>query len=106
MSLNRRSVKTLKVPKQHFLARVLEALDMSEYGAPGKLGIDVYELQALLRKGRGDTLPVGEAETWERIYAYVTERMGLLLAVREELQRKLRADRLRRAAQRAEVTDR
>ena len=59
------------------------------------------ELGPLVNASKSKSEPVDFSDVWLRVAALVDERIGLLLSVREELNRKLYDDRKRRVAERA-----
>jgi hypothetical protein len=64
------------------------------------------ELKALQGPSRLGTEAVDENETWQKLIAYTDERLGALLAIREELQRKINIERRRRLARRLSISER
>lgn len=49
---------------------------------------------------------IDDAATWQAVYEYVSTRLGLMLAAREELQRQLSKDNRRRLEERLRVEQR
>lgn len=66
-------------------------------------GIPHDDLKALQKGARGATEDMDYSETWQRIAIHVDERLGMVMAAREELQRKLNLDRLKRAERRKAI---
>lgn len=101
-----RRVRTNNGPSTAFLARILEALDCDLSWLAQEAHVKYDEVLAMHHGTRMQLVAVDQDPAWMAIAAYVDKRIGLLLAVRTELQRKLDLDRLERAAQRKRILER
>lgn len=83
----------IKIPRNHvFTKRVCDALDMDARQLANILGLDVRRLVKYKPLERGALMAVesNDTITWSRLAMYLNFRLGTLLGLREELQRKLR----------------
>lgn len=87
------------VPSDPFFKRICKALGLSEQELIVLTQLPAHELAT----GR---VVVHGNEAFERIMVYVNTRIGLLVAVREELLRKLARERQQRLKQRLKVEQR
>jgi len=78
-----------------FLWRICHALDLTPPQLAKRIGVRPSEVRALLYT-HFRTADYSQDDTWELINAYVNKQLGLLLAVRADLQRSMREDRIRR----------
>lgn len=89
-----------------FLMRIIQSLGHdSILDLVLATGIPFDDLKEL-HGSRSASMPVDQSETWQKIAAYADKRIGLLLSVREELQRKLNIERRQRLKRRQEIEDR
>lgn len=79
-----------------FLWRICHALDEPPRMLAKNIGVDYKDLLPLLDGQRGALAELDRDEVWFKINEYVSKKTGLLLAIREELNRKLQADRTKR----------
>lgn len=89
-----------------FFKRVCTALDIPVDMLVKRLNVTKRELATLESAERHHLAPVYSDPMWPTLYDYVSKRLGALLAVREELNRKLANDRRKVLARRLETTDR
>lgn len=91
-------VRTGKEPKvtDSFLWRICHALDEPPRMLAKNAGVDYKELLPLLDGQRSMLVDIDRDEVWWRISEYVSRKMGSLMAIREELNRALQADRVKR----------
>lgn len=94
------------ISDRSFFGRVLDALALTEAELVVLLQLAPHEIDALRSVRRGLIVPVDDDEMWSRILQFVNARIGALFAVREELTRKLAADRRERLARRLETENR
>lgn len=92
-------IRTGKEPgaDDSFLWRICHALDEPPRMLAKNAGVEYRDLHPLLEGQRGMLAELDRDEAWIKISEYVARKTGLLLAVREELNRKLQADRTKRA---------
>lgn len=83
---------------QSFLVRVCNALDEPPRMLAKNIGVEYDELKPLLTGSRGQLVDFDKTDVLWKVYDYVSMRMGMMLAIREELDRKLQADRSNMAA--------
>lgn len=69
-----------------------------------RIGYD--ELKGLQGGSRLSTVAVDQDETWQKLCEYTDERLGALLAAREELQRKINIERRKRLERRTAISER
>lgn len=93
-------LRTGRGPKvsDSFLWRICHALDEPPRMLAKNIGVDYKDLHPLLEGQRGELAELDRDEVWWKISEYVSQKTGLLLAVREELNRKLQADRVKRVS--------
>ncbi len=91
---------------QSFIERVANALDLDPFALAKVTGVDYADIEAIWPKSRGETVALDSDIMWTQIAEYVDKRIGQLVAVREEFNRKLLADRAKRAVQHARVKNR
>lgn len=87
----------------HFLQRVLEALDCDIAYLAKELGIPYQDLLDIWKGSRLKIIAVDQDAAWVKIADYVDLRIGAMLSVREELQRKLNLERKQRAIHRLRI---
>lgn len=90
-----------------FLARVLDALagqDRKEVAR--RLGMTGNALTRLAKKDRGELVEVDRDQMWAELLGMVDAQLAKVLSVREELNRKLAADRKKRLLRRAAIRGR
>jgi hypothetical protein len=81
------------------MRRVQLALDCDDNKLSSVFGLSVYDTRRMLEYGR--SVGLGEDDlAWEQAHTYINERIGMLLAVRMDIQHKIAADRAKRAARR------
>lgn len=89
--------------RKAFFGRILRALGES-YSAVAKItGLQVREIQAIELPHRGQLVELNRDEFWTRLSDHVDERIGELIAIREEMGRKLAADRKAQIARRLRI---
>lgn len=86
--------------------RILDTLDWLPMEASERLGVPVSDIIALMKGTCKQLVPLDQDEVWVKLADHVDRRIGALLAVRSELQRKLNVDRAERAAQRLRTLNR
>lgn len=79
-----------------FLWRICHALDEPPRMLAKNAGVEYKDLLPLLDGQRGMLVELDRDEVWWKISEYVSRKTGMLLAIREELNRKLQADRTKR----------
>ena len=93
-------------PSVHFMQRVCEALDVEPYELALKLKVPYGEIEGMWTGTRLQLASVDHDEAWQALARYVDKHTGMLLSIREELQRKLNIERRRRDAERLRVLNR
>lgn len=89
--------------RQAFFHRILRALGES-YSAVARItGLNVSEIQAIEMPARGQLVEVNRDEFWTRLSDHVDERIGELMSIREEMSRKLAADRKAQISRRLRI---
>lgn len=93
-------LRTRKDPdvNDSFLWRICHALDEPPRMLAKNIGVEYKELLPLLQGQRGALAEVDRDEVWWKISEYVSRKTGMLLAIREELNRALQADRVKRVS--------
>jgi len=89
-----------------FLERVLDALDEDEVALAARLGIRVREIRKLETLDRGTHIELNRDIIWTILSDHVDERIGKLISIREEMNRKLSGDRKRQITQRLRIKGR
>ena len=89
-----------------FIERVSHALDLDPYSLAKATGVDYNDILTIWNAQRGELVALDSDIMWTQIADYVDKRIGYLMAVREEFQRKLLDDRAKRAVQHARVLNR
>ena len=88
-----------------FLWRICKALDEPPRMLAANLGVPYSELAPLLDE-RHLLAEIDRDETWWILSEYVSKRLGLMLAIRSELDKALQQDRSKRAVRIAAMLDR
>ncbi len=91
--------------KTPFLERVRIALDVDVKKLSTICGADLTDLETALRSGSKSSLGEDD-ECYERLIAYINERIGMGLAIRMELYSKLQSDREARMLRRQRIQSR
>lgn len=78
-----------------FLWRICHALDETPRVLARNIGVPYKDLEPLLKGPRVD---IDRDEVWWLIDEHVARKLGALLAIRQEMNRALQDDRVRRAA--------
>lgn len=89
-----------------FMDQVLQALDMPAARLATRLNTTKGAVIALIEADSRDEYDFVENPAWSELARYVNERLGALMAVREELQRKAVLDVDRRMRQRERMANR
>lgn len=99
--------RTVSAPgvNDSFLWRVCKALDEPPRMLAANMGVPYEELAPLLDE-RHKLAEIDRDEVWWKLAEYVDRRMGLILAVRSELNKALQQDRQRRAVRQAAMKQR
>jgi hypothetical protein len=92
--------------RDKFFQRLLSALGETPEGIAAGMGVSVNQLLTRYNVARNELAQVDHDPFWITLAEYVDKRMGEVLSVREELQRKLAADRKARLAERLRVETR
>lgn len=90
----------------HFMQRVCEALDVLPLELAEKLQVPYADIEDMWT---GSRLQIGEVlheEVWEKLGQYIDRHMGMMLAVREELRRKMNLEMRRRLTERERILNR
>lgn len=82
-----------------FLRRVCYALDEHPTRLASSIGVPYKELQPLLTGQSSLLVEMDRDDTWIKIMEYVDIRLGLLLAIKGELSKKLQKDLVKRLRQ-------
>ena len=92
--------RTGKAPEVNdsFLWRICHALDEPPRLLASNIGVAYKELLPLLDGQRGELCELDRDEVWMKLSRYVAQKQGAIMAVREELNRKLQSERTRRAS--------
>lgn len=92
-------IRTRKDPEvtDSFLWRICHALDEPPRMLAKNAGVDYKDLEPLLVGNRARLAEVDRDATWWAISEYVTKKLGLLMGVKEELNRALQSERVKRA---------
>lgn len=103
------SAKRNEKPDNDFLMRIVRLLGhaslLDVVLATGHR-ISYDELKQLQGGTRSATVAVDQSEAWQKLVEYTDVRLGLLLAAREELQRKINTDRRNRLNRRNAIEGR
>lgn len=92
-----------KRERDAFLHRILRALGES-YSAVSKItGLAMWEIASIETPQRGQLVEVNRDAFWTRLSDHVDERIGELISIREEMSRKLAADRKAQVRQRLRI---
>lgn len=83
------------LPGDTFLWRILYALDVSPEILASDIDVPFSDVAPLLDP-RSGLVEMDRDETWQKIFTYVNERIGELMAVRMELNKALQIDRSKR----------
>lgn len=86
-----------------YMQRVTAALNLSETELARLLDVKRKELRSLMQGRIGDTAEFEIDPMWRNLAALVDHKVGELLAIREELSRKLAKDTKRRMARRMRI---
>lgn len=90
-----------------FLPRLIRALGCTEEDLRLILGVrNAREFRKLLRATRIEAIDIHLDPMWQRLADHVDERIGEMISVREELQRKMRSDYRHRLLRRSRITNR
>lgn len=79
-----------------FLWRICKALDEPPRVLAANIGVPYSELKPLLAP-RHELAEMDRDEVWWRLSEYVNQRLGLMMAIRSELNKALQRDRANRA---------
>ena len=80
-----------------FLWRICHALDEPPRMLAKNIGVEYKDLLPLLDGQRSMLAEIDRDEVWFKISEYVAMKMGMLMAIRTELDRALQRDRSKRA---------
>lgn len=100
------NAKPKEKPDADFLMRLVRLLghnSLLDVVLATEYRIKYEELEALQGASRLGTVAVDESETWQKLVKYTDERLGALLAAREELQRKVNIERRKRLERRQTI---
>jgi len=89
--------------RRAFFGRILRALGESYSAVANITGLSVREIQAIELPQRGQLVEVNRDEFWTRLSDHVDERIGELISIREEMSRKLAADRKAQISRRLRI---
>lgn len=89
-----------------FVGRICAAVGKPRADLAKLLGVKESDLARLAKTERKELAGMDEDPMWTRLAEYVDKRIGLLLAVREELNRKLAEDRQKKLARRIAIVGR
>lgn len=89
-----------------FFRRIVRALGGTPEAIAKDMGISLGQLLTRYDAARRELAQIDHDPFWITLAEYVDKRVGEMVSVREELQRKLNADRKARLAQRLRVTER
>lgn len=90
-----------------FVHRIINALGETPRALAQRLGLSYkHDLQPIMFLSEAELVDSDIDEVYSKLSNAVDERIGQLLAAREALQRKLQADRTRRAARMERVRNR
>lgn len=92
-----RQTGTYPAADQTFLTRIMHALDVDERGLAKAIGVRASRIREL------DNEELDRSDLWWKINEYVDEQLGLLMAARTELGKRLTAERSKRAARHAQL---
>lgn len=84
-----------------FLLRICKALDWPPRMLAQRLGVPYEDIEVMLRP-RHELVEIDRDELWWQVKQVVDERIGLLMAARQQLDVALQRDRSRRAVRIAE----
>jgi hypothetical protein len=90
----------------NFLQRILDALDMTAEQAASRFAFALGDLQQMRHGTRGQIAAVDQDEIWVVFADYIDARMGQMVSVREELQRKMSTERKKRLVNRMRIARR
>jgi len=79
-----------------FVNLICDALDIPPRALAAKLGVEYAELKLLMDTKAVMLAEVDMNETLWKLSAFVAEKLGVFMAVKEQLDRKLQADRANR----------
>jgi plasmid maintenance system antidote protein VapI len=89
-----------------FMQRIIVALDADYVYLAHRIDVPVEDISAMLKGSRSKLIAVDQDEVFAKIATYVDTQIGMLMSVREELQRKLTQDRQERLMQRLRIENR
>jgi|SRR5688572_15084910 len=89
-----------------FLHRLIEAMDSDPYSFAHQFDIPYADVLALWKGTRGQVERVCDSEIFTTMRTHVDDRIGKLMGVREELNRKAAQDDKKRLADRARIANR
>lgn len=79
-----------------FFVRICNALGVPPRVLAKDIGVKYAEIKPLLTGSAGELVDVDRDEVWLRLYEHVSAKMGMLIAIRHELDKKLQTDRKKR----------
>lgn len=100
-----RRTGSLPTSSDSFLWRVCKALDEPPRMLAANIGVPYEELEPLLYD-RHKLAELDRDEVWWKIAEYADKRMGLIMAIRVELNKALQRDRAKRAVRVASMRTR
>ena len=80
----------------NFLAAICAALDLTPRQLAKKIGVDYREVEPLLKGTPGENVELDRDEVFIKLNAYLTDRMGLLMAARFTFDKVLQKQRTQR----------
>lgn len=92
-------LRTLKAPDvtDSFLWRICHALDEPPRMLAKNAGVEYKDLEPLLQGNRARLAEIDRDHVWWAVSEYVTYKLGMLMGIKEELNRALQAERVKRA---------
>lgn len=94
------------MPVPPYMQRVTAALNLSETELARLLDVKRKDLQSLMQGGMSDTAEVEIDPMWRSLASHIDHKMGELLAIREEIGRKLAKDTKKRMFRRMRIESR
>jgi hypothetical protein len=86
------------------LKRTCERLGLTPKQVADDIGCKVEDLELILKGSRLMVAATNEDEIWLMLYNFCNEKIGVLLGIREELQRKASLERKRNLRNRERIT--
>ena len=90
----------------HFVQRILDACDMDIIYAAHICGVLPKDISAMIKGRRGQLAHVDQDAVLRALFKYVNARLAGLMAVRDELERKLALDLKKRELQNQRIINR